>query len=143
MDEITPQTWLAQAFKDLVAEIRGLGLTQSTKIAEHVALLDPSAKEEFIAHFEAFWFTVKTVGRIIDDLFHSAVRLESLKKINDKPNANFAVGNDVAVYTASLYDGLYRLIEILAKLQWVNKEDVKKRFRQVHFVWLLRNNFLV
>jgi hypothetical protein len=50
---------------------------------------------------------------------------------------------DVAVYTASLYDGLYRLIEILAKLQWVNKEDVKKRFRQLHFVWLLRNNFLV
>jgi hypothetical protein len=79
-DEIIPHTWLAQAFKDLVGEIRGLGLTKSTKIAAYVALLDSRAKEEFIEHFETFWFTANTVGRIIDDLFHIAVRLESLKK---------------------------------------------------------------
>src|SRR4051812_19095561 len=129
-DEIIPHTWLAQAFKDLVGEIRGFGLTKSTKIAAYIALLDSRAKEEFIEHFETFWFTANTVGRIIDDLFHIAVRLESLKKIDDKRNTTFTVV-DVAVYTASLYDGLYRLIEILAKLQWVNKEDVKKRFRQL------------
>lgn len=93
--------------------------------------------------FEAFWFTVKTVGRIIDDLFHVAVKLETLKEIDNKTPTGFAAVNDVAVYTAALYDGLYRLIEILAKLQWVKKVNIKKRFRQLHFAWLLRNNFLV
>lgn len=143
LNAITPQTWLAQMFKDVVARIRGLGLNQSTKIAERANRLDASAKEQFIAHFESFWFTMKAMMGIIDDLLHAAWRLEALKVIGSQPIATLESSGDVAAYTASLYEGLYRLIEIIAKLKWGVKEDIKKRFPELHFVWLLRNNFLV
>lgn len=143
LNAITPKTWLAQIFKDLVARIRRLGLKQSSKIADNANRANATAKEEFIVHFESFWFTVKAVMGITDDLLYAAWRLEALKRVGSEPGATLEASSDVAVYTASLYDGLYRLIEIIAKLKWIGKEDIKKRFPQLHFVWLLRNNFLV
>lgn len=143
LNTIKLQTWLAQMFKDVVARIRELGLNQSTKIAEGANCVDADAKEQFIAFFESFWFTVKAVMGIIDDLLHAAWRLEALKEVGSQPIATLEASSDVAAYTVSLYDGLYRLIEIIAKLKWSAKEDIKKRFPELHFVWLFRNNFLV
>ena len=143
LSAITPQTWLAQTFKDVVVRIRGLGLSQSTKIAENANRVDADAKEQFIAHFESFWFTVKAVTGIIDDLLHAAWRLEALKKVGSGPTATLEASSDVAAYTVSLYDGLYRLIDIIAELKWGAKEEIEKRFPELRFVWLLRNKFLV
>ncbi len=140
---ITPQTWLAQMFKDVVARIRGLGLNQSTKMADMANRLDAGAKEQFIAHFESFWFSMKAVTGIIDDRLHAAWRLEALKKVGSGPTATLEASSDVAAYTVSLYDGLYRLIDIIAELEWIRKEDIRKRFPELRFVWLLRNKFLV
>lgn len=143
LNTITPKTWLAQTFKDLVVRIRGLGLSQSSKIADNANRLDPTSKQEFVAHFELFWFTVKAVTGIIDDLLHATWRLETLKKVGREPAAIWEASGDVVAYTVSLYDGLYRLIKIIAELKWIGEEDVMKRFPELRFVWLLRNKFLV
>jgi len=143
LNAITPQTWLGQTLKDLAGRIRGLGLSQSSEISDTANSLDGSAKGEFIDQFESFWFTVKAVTGIVDDLFHAAWKLEKLKRTAGELTATFEPSSDVATYTASLYDGLYRLIEIIAKLNWVSKRDIKRRLPEINFVWLLRNNFLV
>lgn len=143
LNAITPETWLAQTFKDLAGQIRGLGLRQSTTIGDNANRTEGRAKDDFIAHFELFWFTVEAVGGIIYDLLHAAWRLEGLKKVGSVPTATLEASSDVAAYTAALYEGIYRLIEVIDKLGWISKNDLKKKFPEVRFVWLLRNNFLV
>ena len=122
---------------------RDLGLSQSSMIADNANRLDTTGKEQFVAHFELFWFTVKAVTGILEDLLHAAWKLEASKKVGSEPAAIWEASGDVFAYTVSLYDGLYRLIEIISKLKWIGKKDMKKPFPQLHFVWLLRNNFLV
>lgn len=143
LNAITPQTWLAQTFKDLTGQLGGLGLRQSTTIGDNAKRIEGRAKDDFIAHFESFWFTVKAVSEIIHDLLHAAWRLEALKKVDHESLPSPEVNNDVVAYTAALYEGIYRLIEMVDKLGWMSKNDLKTKFPEVRFVWLLRNNFLV
>ena len=106
LNAITPQTWLARTFKDFVLRTRNLRLSQASEIAANANALDGTRKEEFVVHFELFWFTVKAITGIIEDLLHAAWRLEALKKVGSEPPTMWEASGDAVAHTISLSDTL-------------------------------------
>lgn len=141
-------THLGQALWEIATRIGGLGLSQSTQIADRASQLEGAAKDKFVERFESFWFTVSAVVNLVQDLVNAVSKLEARKQAGKKDAAAEAAAilegsADIAGNTTVLFDGLYRLMKLVTGLKWIREGDIKKEYQELHFVWLLRNNFLV
>lgn len=142
------RTHLGQALEEIAARIAALRVTKSTRIADRANQVEGAEKEKFIEHFESFWFTVSAVVNLVQDCLYAVGNLETSKqqvekKAPEEALVTFEASGSVAANTTVLFDGLYRLIKLVTGLKWIREDDIKREYQELHFVWLLRNNFLV
>lgn len=147
------ESHILKSLKDIKTKFKTLHFSQSTEMYDFFSRLPEGKKEEYIKSFEIFFHTFNSFSCIFEDLLFIAKKLEKIKKERDKyieltkknpPAHFFSHGHfqDIAPLIRLFYNSITILVKIIEDNEILVPEDVKNKYQELHYVRLLRNNFV-
>ncbi len=146
-------SYLVTSLEKIKKEFNDFQVSQSTEMHHYFLSLPEDEKSDYIGNFENFYHSFGSLFVAFDDLLFLSKKLEDIKierniyfeKTKSHPPADFfAEGSfqNIAPLVRFLFNSIAILVKIIEDNKILKYKKIKKDYKELHYVRLLRNNFI-